>query len=50
MTETREETGYTLIQREKKRVPISEYGKSAKAERAKAEIKRQMIELAEKER
>ncbi len=40
MTNTREDTGYTPINRDKKRVAIEDYGKAAKAQKAKEEIKR----------
>ena len=37
--DTHEETGYTH-KRDEKRVPISKYGVSAKADKAKAELKK----------
>ena len=48
MTDTREETGYIEIKRDKKRVPISQYGNKAKADKAKEEIKRIREQLTSK--
>ena len=45
MTDTREDTGYTPIKRDKKRVPIRDYGKAAKAEAAKEECKKLLNQL-----
>jgi hypothetical protein len=39
VSESREDTGYTKDKREKKRVPIAEYGNKLKAEKAKEELK-----------
>jgi len=50
MTDTREETGYTPIKRDKKRVPISQYGNAAKAEKAKQDIKKLLTDLTRVEK
>ena len=39
MSNPREDTGYTPTERSKERVSISDYGKKAKAEKAKIELR-----------
>ena len=49
MTNTREDTGYTPINRDKKRVAIEDYGKAAKAQKLREEtIKKLLNQLAVK--
>lgn len=45
MTDQREETGYTKDKPTKQRVPISQYGNKAKADKAKADIKKLLTDL-----